>query len=1664
METESHSQVLIPVLCSKLSEDLLQEWYRTERTRETIAAMGMLDIPQDKPLAQFSNFLEEQITIRRRARIQRQGIGSIKSSSGKDVMPRQTKRHQYQREQRSHSSHRDDEVSASALYSKTEHKSGARNTSTHRCIFCEGQHASYQCVKAKSMELSLKRRLVREKNACWNCLRVGHQVKECNTKVKCRICKFRHNTLLHSKKEEGNKDNDDAKSEKSVDGTPNFSGTSVVNQEVMLMTVKAEIVAEDGTRTEVRCLFDNGSEKTFLSAAIAKKIGCHLEEDPSISIVGIGGNLALSQGSVKTTKIRLGARNKRIIGEMKVLVVDKVCATIRKVPQGPWLPKLKRLGINLTDEVETYEGEEKPIDLLIGSDYYWEYVLPQIRRLEMGPTAVKTKLGWSLNGPIQKTLKTHSMVNAVFVKARVDDSVDTLVKSFWELEAMGIADRELNERELLLNEQETRRFDSTTRQRDDLHYEVELPKANKALPESNKFQALSRLKQLTKKLDKDTQGLQRYNQEIQNLLNSNFAEKVPDKETDNPKFYVPHRAVIRESRETTKVRIVFDGSAKDSQGVSLNDCLATGQNLNPELVQLLLQYRTHEVALIGDIEKAFLQIFIQESDKDLCRFFWYDDPCSENREIVEYRMTRVLFGLNCSPYLLAATVKHHCKKYKEEFPKTVESLLTQMYVDDWVTGGDSVEEAFSKYQQGTEILAKGGFALRKWKTNSVELHKEIYNTADQEEEVHLMGDDISKILGVKWCTRRDALVYGFKDFVTEAKRIETIGLTKRTLLSLNMRVFDPLGLISPIVIEAKLMVQDLWRAGIGWDQLVPQKIQLQWEKWLHGLEEVEEIVFPRHVGPLEGAQLHVFTDASVNAYAAVVYIRNEVKGEITTTLLASKTRVAPLKPITIHRMELLGMVLGVRLAEYIKESYQQIEWGNVYFWSDSQVCLHWVKNDPRRWKPFVSNRVVEVQEKTVSDMSHWRYCSGRENPADLPSRGVNPIMLKDSMWLQGPEWLAKDESHWPPAFDVESAGKDAEKEQRKKLFGANIAVPNEEQFSTLTPQLKEDVLNEAQPNEVTSLTTKATETWMDTKICKKYRNTIRTTAWCMRYLNNLKNKVKPERKEIVPLQLEEIKAAETYWWKVVQRDQYPDEIAILQRDKKLNKSEILQLDPYLDDEGLIRIKGRLKESDLVEGQKHPIIVNERHWLVTQFINYCHSKLGHVGVNETLICTREKVWIIRGRQVTKKIIRRCVDCNKFQGKPYNQVPAPLPRDRVVEGKPFDVVGIDFFGPIYLKSCKTINPVPNPETSSKMYKSYGLIITCAKTRAVHLELLTSMETGVFLQAFQRFVHRRGTPSVVYSDNAKTFKKSSKLLQCKNVDLFTDASLQNYATEKEIKWIFIAERAPWWGGMWERLIRNIKNVARKKLGKARLSYEEMITLLVEIEGIVNSRPLTYTYSEPNEPTPVSPSDLLIGKRITSLPEGITSGNEWTEPLNVERRLKYKEKLAEEFWRTWKQEYLMDLKKTNLKFKETSIPEVGDVCVISEDNVKRTLWPLGLITKLYHGRDGKVRSVQLRSRNKLITRPIQRLVPIVKQSTPLPDDLPALEPSNNQDNAEQSSSERNGGEHNISESAVQEEDTQPSSDECALLPEQHIGGECKNSRPQRTRKRPAYLKDYVE
>ena len=411
---------------------------------------------------------------------------------------------------------------------------------------------------------------------------------------------------------------------------------------------------------------------------------------------------------------------------------------------------------------------------------------------------------------------------------------------------------------------------------------------------------------------------------------------------------------------------------------------------------------------------------------------------------------------------------------------------------------------------------------------------------------------------------------------------------------------------------------------------------------------------------------------------------------------------------------------------------------------------------------------------------------------------------------------------------------------------------------------------------------------------------------------------------------------------------------------------------FMDHDQVVRCRGRLNNSTLPLGTKNPILLPHSHCYIKLLISDFHVRMKHGGVNDTLAAIREEFWILKGRQAVKQIVRHCITCKRMDGHPYPPVSAPdLPTVRVSDDAPFTSTGVDFAGPLY---------VSQPTESSKVYVC---LFTCASTRAIHLELVPNLNTGSFLLAFCRFVGRRGLPTILLSDNAKTFKSSSKEIR----NIVGSREISSYLTSCRVTWKFIVERAPWWGGFWERMVQLVKRSLRKAIGRTTLTFDQLNTVLIEVESIVNSRPLTYIYDDVEGVSyPISPSHLVYGRRITNRPNDETFEVSSTHDTLV-RRSKQQRRTLSRFLSIWRKMYLTNLREYHRVkgplTREGPSKSVGDVVILKNDSTKRLFWKLAIVRELLTGNDGKVRAAMIKvtddlNKTRLLRRSTQHLIPI--------------------------------------------------------------------------------------
>lgn len=494
---------------------------------------------------------------------------------------------------------------------------------------------------------------------------------------------------------------------------------------------------------------------------------------------------------------------------------------------------------------------------------------------------------------------------------------------------------------------------------------------------------------------------------IREYFESGHAEEVPASDLEkHPQgvFYLPIHAVRKESSTTTKVRAVFDASAKTSTGVSLNDTLLVGPTVHSSLIDVLLRFRRHRVALTADVSRMYRAIALIDSDKDLHRFVWRN---SMQETLKDFRMTRVTFGVSASSFVANMCVKQNALDHELQYPLAAKAVDDDFYVDDGVTGADSIEEAIELQCQLQSLFSLAGFLLRKWNSSEPTVLEHIDPKLHDSQSVRHISDPevgYTKTLGIEWKASLDHFRLTVADLPPLGK------VTKRALVSDIAKTFDVLGWFSPTIVTIKILLQRLWEEKIPWDDPVPPTIRQVWSQWRNELQllstrHIPRCYFPKQV-KVVSLQLHGFSDASQLAYAGVVYMRIvDEHGDIHTSLVISKTKVAPIKRLTIPRLELCGGHVLAQLLHHCKTVFH-LPPDDIFAWTDSTIVLNWLVGSPRRFKTYVGNRVSHIVDLVAPD--RWGHVEGVENPADCASRGLLPSELLDHTLCGGMDLVGSD--------------------------------------------------------------------------------------------------------------------------------------------------------------------------------------------------------------------------------------------------------------------------------------------------------------------------------------------------------------------------------------------------------------------------------------------------------------------------------------------------------------------------------------------------------------------------------------------------------------------------------------------------------------------------------
>ncbi|XP_055522691.1 uncharacterized protein LOC129716872 [Wyeomyia smithii] len=1100
------------------------------------------------------------------------------------------------------------------------------------CLACPQSHYLFQCTAFEKMSVAQRRELISQRRLCWNCFRTGHQARNCESKFSCRVCRDRHHTLLHDSSPSNKNSSTPAvtvstseqQQNPPLSALPVKPGPSNVQvslpvqshpSTVLLETVALHIVDDYGNVFEARALLDSASMSNFISKKLATLLR-NRQTKINVCVAGIGQSVKRLKRTVTAT---VKSKACPFSTKLEFLVIDTPTNDLPTVPVqiSSWnLPN-----VTLADP-QFYTSS--PIDIVIGGETYWE--LHTGKKISMGPNQpqiIETLFGWTVSGA---TLQDCSSANTKCFVSSADSMLEDAVQRFWEMETI----IEQNIHSLPERACEDL-YDATTVRDSSGRYVVRLPKVgNSEIALGNsRITAERRLRSLERRLDRDKNVKSAYHKFMHEYETLGHMKRLSDPVDDSIEHcYLPHHPVFKFSSTTTKTRVVFDASCKTASGYSLNDSLLVGPVVQQDLLSLIMRFRTHAVALVADVEKMYRQVMVHSNDQPLQRILWRSNP---NEPIATYELQTVTYGTASAPYLATKTLKQLSIDEKHQFPNAAEPVAEDFYVDDFLSGAADAQTARVIQHEVSQMLKTAGFPLKKWASNSVEVLEGIPPDDRAIQPFFDIQDEQSiSTLGLIWEPKTDTL-----RFKVELPLPAAV-LTKRNVMSYIAQIFDPLGLVGPTIMKAKLFMQRLWalRSADGlrfeWDQPLPLKLQDAWKEYHSTIDVLCQIKFPRFVSlPLATSfELHFFADASEKAYGTCCYVRTKTANHISVQLMASKCKVTPLSTHhTIAKLELCAARLSTQLYKKVIAAIKISPTG-IHFWSDPTTVLQWLRSPPGRWKTFVANRVSYIQQHTSIDS--WKHIAGIENPADDISRGLSPTEIVNyARWWSGPSWLSLTSERWPTG-----------------------ALPADELPETRT-----------EGRNVPLVAVSATQCSFSDYLFARYSDYSklrRTTAYCLKFLQQLRKrtlirrdhpqnyiKLIPRRIKIQPshaVNTDELISADMVLCRMAQRDSFWEEHNNLVNGLQLAKPNTLKwLKLYMDSAGIIRVGGRLTNLDLPESSKHPIVLKASHPLSVIIANHIHKILLHAGPQLMLATLRHIYWILGGRNLVRQIYHKCHTC-------------------------------------------------------------------------------------------------------------------------------------------------------------------------------------------------------------------------------------------------------------------------------------------------------------------------------------------------------------------------------------------------------------------------------------
>uniref|UniRef100_A0A8D8WD99 Integrase zinc-binding domain-containing protein n=1 Tax=Cacopsylla melanoneura TaxID=428564 RepID=A0A8D8WD99_9HEMI len=1090
------------------------------------------------------------------------------------------------------------------------------------CPVCKQNHRIHQCPMFIDMSVSDRQNAVANAKLCFACLG-PHPRSQCQSTYTCRTCHDRnHHSMLHKPNIRGNPSM--TKSNADPPSTSLACHQSSANT-VLLGTAIAEVQCSSGFWHKARIVIDPGSMVSFITSSLAQTLNLPLVPTPRL-VTGLGHTPV--QTSQMCVNFKLSPVNVPHLPSLSVdaTVLSNISAEIPHKPIPVHVAE-KFKNMCLAD-YSIFQSPAK-VDILLGAAHLSQILLPGQAIIPGQPSCWPTIFGHVLIGEVPDT-DVSPTYQSLFVDAQ-NDVLRSQLQQFWEAEE--ITPRKFSSPDDMACE---KNFEETHYRNEEGQFVVRLPfKSNPSEIGSTRETALRQFYSLERKLDKDVETKEMYHANIQGYFDQNQIEIA---KSPSP-IVLPHHAVIRQS-SSSPLRVVFNASQPSNNSKTLNSAMHIGPKLQHDVGDIILLFRLHAVALCADIRQMYRAIIIHPDDRQFQHIFW---RFNKDEPVQEWELKRLTFGFTPASYLAQKCLHTLAITEKEKFPTACQALLNSCYVDDIVTGAESVEAAQQLRQDLVCLLQSGGFELKKFSSSSPTVLSDV--PLEDQESLHLHDDNSIKVLGLHWDPTHDHFHYTIK--IQPQKNI-----TKRTLLSHVASIFDINGYLTHLVIFLKILLQKIWITKGDWDDQLPPELLSQWNEFVRELPCLTDLVIPRYISHTQAMtyQLIAFSDASSAAMSCTIYLRIScADGTILVHLLRAKSKVAPLKTVSIPRLELNAAYLLVKMIKSLDHFTKSLKIETIQCFSDSTTTLAWIQTPPYLLKTYVANRVATIVE-TIAP-SHWRYVPTSMNPADLATRGLLPsqVMHHHDFWFHGPEFLYQDPSTWPTLPSLPATEK--------------------------LPELKPNITLVSQEKPVPDMI----------KLIEKYSSLMklqRVIAWMFRFVNNCHKK--REDRVFGFLSPIEIASAMSACVSATQKFYFPDEIKILKQEKPYLGS-LKNLSPFLNpSSGILMVGGRLRNAPLPVDSKHPMLLPAKSHLAKLLVNYLHIYSLHGGARLIQSLLQRQYWIVGARNLIKQCVFSCLKCYKLSATVRPPYMGDIPISRFTQGRCFINVAIDFAGPYLLKS--------------------------------------------------------------------------------------------------------------------------------------------------------------------------------------------------------------------------------------------------------------------------------------------------------------------------------------------------------------------------------------------